>query len=87
MLLAGDIETFAQRDLIGLEADVLKVPHQGAGTSDPEWLRSVGAELAVVSVGPNQFGHPSQWVIELLEESGAIVRRTDRDGNVVVELS
>ena len=87
MLLAGDIETFAQQDLTGLEADVLKVPHQGAGTSDPDWLRSVGAELAVVSVGPNQFGHPARWVIDLLEEEGAVVRRTDRDGNVVVELS
>jgi competence protein ComEC len=87
MLLSGDIETFAQTDLTDLRADVLKVPHQGAATSDPEWLDSVGSSLAVISVGPNQFGHPVDWVIETLEGSGAAVLRTDEDGDVVVPLS
>jgi competence protein ComEC len=87
MLLTGDIETYAQSELTGLHADVLKVPHQGASTSDPEWLSSVGAELAIISVGPNQFGHPSEGVIELLESGGAEVRRTDRDGDVVIDLT
>lgn len=87
MLLAGDIEVVAQRELGHLRADVLKVPHQGAATSDSEWLVSVGADAAVISVGPNQFGHPAQWVIDILEESGAEVLRTDRDGDVVVDLS
>lgn len=86
MLLTGDIEVFAQRELRNLRADVLKVPHQGAATSDPEWLAEVGSELAVISVGPNQFGHPVDWVIELLEESGAEVLRTDQAGDVVVPL-
>ncbi len=87
MLLAGDIETLAQGELSYLRADVLKVPHQGAGTSDPEWLEEVGADLAVISVGPNQFGHPVGWVIEVLEGSGAEVVRTDEVGDVVVPLS
>lgn len=86
MLLSGDIETYAQADLDHLRADVLKVPHQGAGTSDPEWLASVGAELAVISVGPNQYGHPVAWVIETLEASGAEVLRTDQVGDVSVPL-
>lgn len=86
MLLAGDIEIVAQKELSGLEADVLKVPHQGAATSDPDWLRSVGAELAVISVGPNQFGHPADWVVDLLLESGARVLRTDEEGDIVVPL-
>lgn len=87
MLLTGDIETVAQDDLGPLHADVLKVPHQGAATSDAEWLGEVGADLAVISVGPNDFGHPAEWVIATLEESGAVVKRTDRDGDVVVPLS
>lgn len=87
MLLAGDIEIHAQDDLDHLRADVLKVPHQGAATSDPEWLREVGASLAVISVGPNQFGHPASWVIETLAASGAEVLRTDQVGDVVVNLS
>jgi competence protein ComEC len=86
MLLAGDIEVVAQQELDHLRADVLKVPHQGAATSDPEWLSNVGSELAVISVGPNQFGHPVDWVIALLEESGAEVLRTDQEGDIVVPL-
>ena len=87
MLLPGDIEAFAQGELSHLRADVLKVPHQGAATSDPGWLEEVGADLAVISVGPNQFGHPAEWVIEVLEGSGAEVVRTDEVGDVVVPLS
>lgn len=86
VLLSGDIETFAQADLDHLRADVLKVPHQGGGTSSPEWLRALGASLAVISVGPNQFGHPAQWVIDVLAESGAMVVRTDESGDVLVPL-
>ena len=87
MLLTGDIETVAQADLGPLHADVLKVPHQGAATSDAEWLSQVEADLAVISVGPNDFGHPAEWVIETLMETGTIVKRTDEDGDVVVPLS
>jgi competence protein ComEC len=85
-LLSGDIEEVAQAELTSLRADVLKVPHQGGATSDPEWLVAVGAELAVISVGPNDFGHPAPWVIETLEAAGARVVRTDEQGDVVVPL-
>ncbi len=57
-----------------------------AATSKPDWLRGVGAELAVISVGSNQFGHPAGWVIEALEEAGAKVMRTDEQGDVIVPL-
>lgn len=86
MLLSGDIETIAQAELDHLRADVLKVPHQGGATSSPEWLARVGAELGVISVGPNSFGHPADWVIEVLEESGTEVVRTDEAGDVAVPL-
>jgi competence protein ComEC len=87
MLLSGDIEVVAQADMNGVEVDVLKVPHHGGGTSDPGWLASTGADLAVISVGSNDFGHPVPWVIEVLEASGAVVQRTDVDGTVVVDLA
>ncbi len=83
-LFVGDIEEVAQAELGGLRADVLKVPHQGAATSDAEWLSAVAPELAVISVGPNDFGHPADWVIDVLQASGATVLRTDRDGDVIV---
>jgi competence protein ComEC len=86
VLLAGDIEVIAQKELGTVRADVLKVPHQGAATSDLEWLGSVEAVTAVISVGPNTFGHPSAEVIAALEAAGARVRRTDEEGDVVVPL-
>ncbi|HEU4916367.1 MAG TPA: ComEC/Rec2 family competence protein [Acidimicrobiia bacterium] len=86
MLLAGDIETHAQADLGDLEADVLKVPHHGGGTSDPAWLEGVDSDLAVISVGANDFGHPVAWVIDALTNSGAEVLRTDESGDVAVPL-
>lgn len=87
LLLTGDIETFAQRDLVGVGAEVLKVPHQGGATSDLEWLAGVGAVEALISVGPNDFGHPADDVIEALAASGARIRRTDRDGDLVLSLA
>jgi competence protein ComEC len=87
MLLTGDIEKVAQSELGHLHSDVLKVPHQGAATSDPDWLVGVGADVAVISVGANDFGHPAGWVIDLLEAGGSQVLRTDRDGDVRIALS
>ncbi len=87
LLLTGDIETHAQADLVGLTADILKVPHQGGATSDISWLTGVGAALAIIPVGPNDFGHPSDEVIAALESTGAEVTRTDHAGDVAVSLS
>jgi competence protein ComEC len=87
MLLSGDIETFAQADLIDARADILKVPHHGGATSDPEWLDDVGAAISVISVGAdNAFGHPVDWVIDALKDSGSTVLRTDQIGDVVLDL-
>lgn len=84
--LVGDVETFAQADLGPLRVDVLKVPHQGAATSSRQWLAASAGLVSVVSVGPNDYGHPAPWVIETLEAAGSVVCRTDRDGDVVIAL-
>lgn len=86
VLFSGDIEAIAQAELGPLRADVLKVPHQGARTSDLGWLEASAPEIAVISVGPNTFGHPSDEVIATLEASGAEVRRTDEEGTIVIRL-
>ena len=87
VLLPGDIEAVAQADLGPLTADVLKVPHQGAASSDLEWLASCGPQVAVISVGPNDFDHPAPEVVAALEAGGAVVRRTDLEGEVAISLA
>ena len=89
ILLTGDMEPEAQeamrRALPSLRVDVLKVPHHGSRYQDPEFLTSLGARLAVVPVGrDNDYGHPAEETLDLLEDSGALVRRTDLAGDVAV---
>ena len=83
-LMAADIQEVAQAELGEIRPDVLKVPHQGAGTSEARWLRANAGRLAVISVGPNDYGHPVPWVERVLAEAGARVLRTDQHGDVVV---
>jgi competence protein ComEC len=84
-LMSGDIQEIAQLELGLIDPDVLKVPHQGAATSDPRWLKENAGRLAVISVGPNDYGHPAPWVERVLQEGGARVVRTDHHGDVVVK--
>jgi competence protein ComEC len=89
LLLSGDMEPEAQQRLHdalpGLRVDVLKVPHHGSRYQDADFLTSLGARLAVVSVGAdNDYGHPAPETLDLLREHGTVVRRTDLRGDVAV---
>lgn len=89
VLLTGDIELAGQADLLGghvdLRADVLKVPHHGSRYSSPTFLAAVRPRIALVSVGAgNRYGHPSGVLVDALTSQGALVLRTDRDGDTAV---
>ena len=89
-LLTADIMGEAEWELIAQRVDlrsiVLKVAHHGSGTStSPEFLAVVDPQLAVISVGEdNPYGHPTDEVIERLEEKlGAEnIYRTDEQGTI-----
>jgi len=85
VFLSGDIEGLAQQELGPVSADVLKVPHHGGGTSDPEWLMESTPKTAVISVGENDYGHPSVWVIEALTAARVELHRTDLEGDIVID--
>jgi competence protein ComEC len=85
VFLSGDIEGLAQQELGPVSADVLKVPHHGGGTSDPEWLIESTPKTAVISVGENDYGHPSVWVIEALTAARVELHRTDLEGDIVID--
>ncbi len=89
ILMMGDEERPAQADLHqawpGLHADVLKVAHHGSSKQDEDLVGSVGARLAVISVGlGNDYGHPAASTLDLLGRAGMKVLRTDLDGDVAV---
>ena len=69
-------------------ADRLQRPlsdeEQTADTSLDEFIQDVHARIAVVSVGPNRYGHPVERVLAELIQDGMRVFRTDRSGDVTV---
>lgn len=91
VLIATEPEEPAQGWLlesgIDLRADVLKVPHHGAATSVPEFFDAVEAEVAVVSVGENDYGHPTAFTLDALVASGAQVWRTDQAGTITISFA
>jgi competence protein ComEC len=89
LLLTGDVEPPGQQRLAAalpdLDVDVLKVPHHGSRYQEVDWLRSLDAEVAVVSVGGgNDYGHPDPSLLGALERDGTDVARTDEHGDVAV---
>jgi competence protein ComEC len=88
VLFANEPEADAQQAMLDagvtLTAQVLNVPHHGASTSIEPFFRAVHEEVAVVSVGPNTYGHPTPETLAALRASGARVFRTDRSGDVTV---
>jgi competence protein ComEC len=87
-LMGAEPEEPAQQLLVDdnapLTAEVLKVPHHGAATSIPGFFDAVHARLAVVSVGPNDYGHPVPETLAEIRATGARVLRTDQQGDVTV---
>jgi competence protein ComEC len=92
VLLAGDISSRVERELVAreasLEASVLKVAGPGSrATSSEEFLARVRPRLAVVSVAADdRFGRPDAEVLERLKQQGARVFRTDLNGAVTIEM-
>jgi len=91
ILIAGDIQTAGERELVAsgadLTCDVLKVAHHGsASATSAEFLGRARPALAVISCGrDNRFGHPAPGVVARLTAAGVAVARTDRDGAVTVQ--
>lgn len=92
LLFTGDAgkasERFMTENNADLKCDVLKVSHHGSssGTSE-EFLTALKPQYAVVSVGVNNYGLPSNRVIYRLEQFGVRMFRTDRDGNVIFKIT
>jgi competence protein ComEC len=86
LLLPGDIEAVAQKELPPVRPDVLLVPHHGSATTDLDWLAATAGPVAVVSVGENGYGHPVPDVLKVLRAEGAAVWITQQAGDIVLPL-
>lgn len=88
-LLTGDIDPKIISEIIQTgkirEVEYIKIPHHGSKNGlTKELLDIASPEVAVISVGKNSFGHPHKETLNLLEEYGIQVKRTDENGDVEV---
>lgn len=66
--------------------DLIKIGHHGSRTATSSALLDAsGAEVAVISLGHNRYGHPAPETLGRLRAAGVAVFRTDREGAVSVE--
>ncbi|GAB3303417.1 DNA internalization-related competence protein ComEC/Rec2 [Epidermidibacterium keratini] len=90
MLVTGDAELPEQQQMLAcgcLRADVLKVPHHGSATQDPDFLAASQASVALVSVGAdNDYGHPAPSTLAALRERGMRIERTDLSGTITLSM-
>lgn len=84
-LFTGDAEAEVEKDLNGVQADVLKVGHHGSRTSSSAaFLQRVQPKIAVISCGKdNEYGHPHKETLQSLAAVGATVYRTDQNGTIL----
>lgn len=92
MFMGGDLDKEGEqrlvwREIIKEKVKVLKVSHHGSKTStSEELLKVLEAEVAVIGVGKNSFGHPTKEVLDRLDDYNVEVKRTDLDGEIVFVL-
>ncbi|MEE9430308.1 MAG: DNA internalization-related competence protein ComEC/Rec2 [Melioribacteraceae bacterium] len=90
-LFVGDVEVEGEYELVNnyksfLKADVLKVGHHGSKTSSTEaFLDLVNPKIGIISAGVmNKFKHPSPVVVERLVKRNITIRRTDKEGAIIL---
>ena len=90
MLFMGDAEEQTELRLIGRDADLtaklIKIAHHGSKYASSEgFLKRVKPEAAVISTGAwNRYGHPSQSVLDLLNNARVKLYRTDLQGEITI---
>ena len=87
-LFIGDSETEAIADILAsrqtLDSDVLLCGHHGSKTSTTaDLLKAVTPTYAVISVGDNSYGHPSDSTLSLLKKNNIKTYRTDENGTII----
>lgn len=91
ILLTGDAEEEIESVLVNskfeLASEVYKVGHHGSDTSSSEeFMKKVNPKYAIISCKKgNTYKHPSRKVMNLLENLGINVYRTDKQDTIIMK--
>jgi competence protein ComEC len=85
-LLTGDSQATGVEEAyaeIEKQVTILQVPHHGSATGlTTQLMEKLVPETAVISVGKNNYGHPSLATLYLLKNLP--VKRTDKEGDIEI---
>lgn len=90
MLLMGDAEEQTELRLLSRDSDLtaklIKIAHHGSKYATSEgFVKRVKPEAAVISTGAwNRYSHPSQSVLDLLNNARVKLYRTDLQGEITI---
>ena len=85
----GDLPAREQSAMLGLgglhRVDVVKMSHHGSKDQSPELYARLRASIGLIGVGAdNDYGHPTDFAMQLLASSGTTTIRSDRRGIALV---
>ncbi len=88
-LFSGDVNSSVLEnipELYKLNVDFLKISHHGSKfATSRNLLSQIDVKNAIISVGKNNYHHPADEVLELLNEQNINVYRTDYNGTISVK--
>ncbi|MBU4275001.1 MBL fold metallo-hydrolase [Patescibacteria group bacterium] len=86
-LFTGDIGNLIEKELPSkqIDVDVLKVAHHGSKYSTSEdFLEKTSPTAAVITVGDNNYGHPTPEVLQRLGNFGITIFNTKENGDIKI---
>ena len=85
LLLTSDAQILQLREAGDISVDVLQVPHHGSRFGiDRETLDKLAPAAAIISVGKNRYGHPTDEILSMLKGKEISILRTDQDGEIEI---
>jgi len=87
--ISNKISNYLPRFNRGLgHINILKVPHHGSKNgATKKFIDKVKPKISIINVGKNNsYGHPHKEILDLLNNVNSIIKRTDKEGDVVIKL-
>ncbi|MCC4248980.1 MULTISPECIES: ComEC/Rec2 family competence protein [Microbacterium] len=89
MVMLGDLGAEPQAALLRRvdvpRVEIVKVSHHGSADQDPALYHRLQARVGLIGVGAgNTYGHPTLRLLDILQDTGTVVARTDTDGILAV---